>query len=1047
MRTRNPHVSVILATTLFAFAPAATDFHPSARSNVAAQAAPPSVRIAELHYDNTGTDSGEAIEISAPAGTVLTGWSIVLYNGNGGAAYDTRSLSGVVPATCGARGVVFVTYPTNGIQNGSPDGVALVGPGGLVEFLSYEGTFTAAGGAANGVTSTDIGVTELGTEPLGMSLQRKGDGTWSGPTSHTFGICNDEDPLPPNEVASVVVEPDSATIVEGGTRRFTATAYDGASQPIAGVAFTWSSSNPSIVSVDNSGLATGIAAGDATITAKAPNGVSDSAAVRVDAPPPPPEPPTVRVTEMHYDNLGTDANEAIEIEGPAGRDLTGWSIVLYNGTNSAAYSTRVLSGAIPAGCGDRGVLVVFYPQDGIQNGSPDALALVDATGSVVEFLSYEGTMGAMDGPAAGMVSTDIGAAEVSSRAGLSLQRHTDNHWSLAQSSFGLCNGTPPAPGSTIAITGRTGGDAVLPVGFEDQLFAAETDAAGAPVPTVFSWSSATPAIASIDEDGVFKALAPGTAVLVARAADGTTGSLALPTHVAQASTTAQYAGNVEFGAPVDADSSDDFVVTYPQFVASFNPRLGTPNWVSYELDPTHYGSEDRCDCFTFDPSLPAAFTRYTTADYTGAGAFHGYGIDRGHLARSFDRTSASLDNARTFYFTNIIPQAADLNQGPWADLENDLGDLARTGGKEVYIVAGVAGSKGTIKNEGKIVIPASTWKIAVVVPHDTGLAQITDHRDLDVIAVNMPNEPGIRNVDWETYRTTVDAIEALTGYDLLSLLPDKVESAVESGTRPPFARTDGPYASSEGSAASMNAAASFDSNGTVVNYLWSFGDGTTASGSTVNHVYAQDGEYTVTLIVTDNDGLNDEITTTATVSNIAPSIASLSGAEGLLPGETYSTSGSFSDPGADPWTATVDYGDASGAAVLPLSGTTFALSHVYSAAGAFTVTVRVTDDDVTSMATARVSVIPQTEAIQNAAGIIEELTATQRLDPKMAKALNVKLAGAVKNINNGEVADALDKIQSAINQIDALIASRRLTISDGAPVKALLTRAIQSLSR
>lgn len=1045
MRTRTAHAAVILATTFLVFGPSASEFPRFARSRVAAQAAPPTVRIAELHYDNTGTDSGEAIEISAPAGTDLTGWSIVLYNGADRAAYNTRTLTGVVPASCGARGVIVATYPTNGIQNGSPDGVALVAPGGLVEFLSYEGTFSGAGGPANGITSTDIGVTEVGTEPLGLSLQRNGDGSWKAAATHTFGICNDEDPLPPNEVASVVVEPDSATIIEGGTRRFTATAYDNATQPIAGVVFTWSSSNPSIVSIDSSGLATGIVAGEATITATAPNGVSDSAAVRVDAPPPPPEPPTVRFTEVHYDNLGTDANEAIEIEGPAGRDLAGWSIVLYNGTNGAAYSSRALSGTIPAGCGDRGVFVLFYPQDGIQNGSPDALALVDATGSVVEFLSYEGTMAAVDGPAGGMVSTDIGAAEISSRAGLSLQRHPDHHWSLAQNSFGLCNGTPSAAGSTISITGRAGGDAVLPVGFEDQLFAAKTDAAGAPVPTTFTWSSATPAIASVDQDGVFRALAPGTAVLVATAADGTAGSIALPTHVAVASTTALYAGNVEFGVPFDADASDDFIVTYPQFVASYNPRLGTPNWVSYELDPTHYGTEDRCDCFTFDPSLPPAFTRYTTADYTGAGAFHGYGIDRGHLARSFDRTSASLDNARTFYFTNIIPQAADLNQGPWADLENSLGNLARTGGKEVYIVAGVAGSKGTIKDEGTIVIPASTWKVAVVMPHDTGLAQVADYRDLEVVAVNMPNDPGIRNVDWETYRTTVDEIEALTGYDLLSLLPDKVESAVESGTRPPFARTDGPYASSEGSAISMSAAESFDPNGTVVNYLWNFGDGTTASGSTVNHVYTQDGEYTVTLIVTDNDGLNDEITTTATVSNVAPSIAALNGGTALLPGETYSSSGSFSDPGTDPWTATVDYGDGSGAAALQLSGTTFTLSHVYAAAGTFTVTVRVADDDVTSTATATVSVISQTQAIQNAASIIEGFVAAGTLDAKMAKALNVKLAGAIKNITTGDVAEAVAKIQSTIDQIDALVASRRLATSDAAPVKALLTRVIQSL--
>ncbi|MGH7673341.1 MAG: hypothetical protein ACREMC_10630, partial [Gemmatimonadales bacterium] len=41
--------------------------------------------------------------------------------------------------------------------------------------------------------------------------------------------------------------------------------------------------------------------------------------------------PVVRISEIHYDNTGADAGEAIEISGPAGADLTGWRIVLYNG--------------------------------------------------------------------------------------------------------------------------------------------------------------------------------------------------------------------------------------------------------------------------------------------------------------------------------------------------------------------------------------------------------------------------------------------------------------------------------------------------------------------------------------------------------------------------------------------------------------------------------------------------------------------------------------------------------------------------------------------
>src|SRR5678815_4793860 len=164
----------------------------------------------------------------------------------------------------------------------------------------------------------------------------------------------------------------------------------------------------------------------------------------------------------------------------------------------------------------------------------------------------------------------------------------------------------------------------------------------------------------------------------------------------------------------------------------------------------------------------------------------------------------------TYLFDNIVPQASDLNQGPWALFENFLGDEARLNNKEVYIIAGVAGNKGTLKNEGRVVIPTSTWKVAMIMGRDQGLEDIHDYRDLEVIAVNMPNEPGVRDVDWSTYLTTVDAIESLTGYDLLALLPNEVEAAVESATQPPLAAVTGPANLNEGDSATFSAAASLD---------------------------------------------------------------------------------------------------------------------------------------------------------------------------------------------------------------------------------------------
>ena len=52
------------------------------------------------------------------------------------------------------------------------------------------------------------------------------------------------------------------------------------------------------------------------------------------------------VSEIHYDNAGTDLNEAIEITGKAGVDLSAYSIVFYNGANGQSYRTESLSGTL-----------------------------------------------------------------------------------------------------------------------------------------------------------------------------------------------------------------------------------------------------------------------------------------------------------------------------------------------------------------------------------------------------------------------------------------------------------------------------------------------------------------------------------------------------------------------------------------------------------------------------------------------------------------------------------------------------------------------------
>jgi hypothetical protein len=159
--------------------------------------------INEFHYDNISTDVNEFIEvvIENPGDFTLSLFQVVLYNGNGGATYlPTYNLSEfTVGNIIGNFTIYYKMYPSSsGIQNGAPDGMALVYNGSVIagQFLSYEGFFTATNGPASGMTSVDIGVDEEPAVEAGLSLQLSGTGsqyshfTWQAPATATAGALN-----------------------------------------------------------------------------------------------------------------------------------------------------------------------------------------------------------------------------------------------------------------------------------------------------------------------------------------------------------------------------------------------------------------------------------------------------------------------------------------------------------------------------------------------------------------------------------------------------------------------------------------------------------------------------------------------------------------------------------------------------------------------------------------------------------------------------------------------------------------------------------------
>lgn len=227
------------------------------------------------------------------------------------------------------------------------------------------------------------------------------------------------------------------------------------------------------------------------------------------------------------------------------------------------------------------------------------------------------------------------------------------------------------------------------------------------------------------------------------------------------------------------DSANNYLIVRHQYALSYNSSKGTANWVSWHLNTSWLGTTDRCDCFETDYALPESFVRISRTDYTNSG------FDRGHLCPSADRTANEEDNATTFLMTNIMPQAPNLNRQTWARFEDYCRQLAEAG-YELYIIAGGygvggSGSRGGIDSVialGKVHVPAYYWKIALVLPDgDNDLERID--ATTRVIAVVMPNHQQVTSQKWPEYRTSVDAIEAATGFDFFSNIPVSLQELLE----------------------------------------------------------------------------------------------------------------------------------------------------------------------------------------------------------------------------------------------------------------------------
>lgn len=229
------------------------------------------------------------------------------------------------------------------------------------------------------------------------------------------------------------------------------------------------------------------------------------------------------------------------------------------------------------------------------------------------------------------------------------------------------------------------------------------------------------------------------------------------------------------GATMDTNNHNHYLIQRTVEALDYSDTLGEPNWASWDLTAADIGNSGRSSDFFTDHSLPADFYEVTTDDYNGVGNIN---FNRGHMCPSEDRTDNTADNNMVFFMSNIIPQAADNNQGVWNNFEAYCESLAQSG-DELLIICGPSLFNGTYIPSGVAQIPTYTWKIAVVVPPGNGTALSRITTNTRVISLRIPNTNGV-STTWQNFITSAAQIEVDTGFHFFTALPTNIAAVLRN---------------------------------------------------------------------------------------------------------------------------------------------------------------------------------------------------------------------------------------------------------------------------
>lgn len=386
-----------------------------------------------------------------------------------------------------------------------------------------------------------------------------------------------------------------------------------------------------------------------------------------------------------------------------------------------------------------------------------------------------------------------------------------------------------------------------------------------------------------------------------------------------------------------------------------------PNWDKVNYIINNKGSYDRKAIqeviwyFICNDPLPAnnsdAQTLAAEANVSGAGFTPTYGQKIAILAIV---TTGTYPVQHSFFELDIRP-AVELGDLVWFDKnENGIQEDGEPGIKDVTVrllnetngtvATTTTDSQGYYSFSG---YPESNYTIEFVRPTQNyrfspANQGSDDELDSDVI-ITTGKTPmllaftGTNDMSWDAGMYLVEEPGGPSD-------PGTPTPPPETPNQAPTASGGGPYYVYSGNTFNFNGSGSYDSDGTIVSYLWNFGDGTTSDQIIINHTYIDTGNYTITLTVTDNDDATDTYMTYARNKFLPPNPPTLSGLNKARVGTSFQLRMNASDPDNDNVRFMIDWDDGlQNATFLFPSNQNTQLTHRWTTWGYYTIQVYAED--------------------------------------------------------------------------------------------------------